>query len=58
MFMMFIMISSPKYNLYLNVDDKISPGSTQTELYDKREEFSLPIANFPFLSSNLPAASA
>ena len=30
----------------------------KTKLSDKREDFSFPIVNFPFLSSNIPAASA
>ena len=33
-------------------------GRLKTKLYDKREDFSFPIVNFPFLSSNIPAAPA
>ena len=32
-------------------DDKIS-----TKLYDKRDDFSFQIVNFPFLSSNIPSS--
>jgi hypothetical protein len=28
------------------------------EIYDKYDDFSFPIVNFPFLSSNIPAFSA
>jgi hypothetical protein len=30
----------------------------KTKLYDKRDDFSCPIGNFPFISSNIPAAPA
>ena len=33
-------------------------GRLKTKLYDKRDDFSFPIVNFPFLSSNIPAAPA
>ena len=28
------------------------------KLYDKRDDFNFPIANFPFICSNIPAAPA
>ena len=33
-------------------------GRLRTKLYDKRDDFNFPIVNFPFISSNIPAASA
>jgi hypothetical protein len=30
----------------------------RTKLYDKRYDFNLPIVNFPFICSNIPAAPA
>ena len=33
-------------------------GRSKTKLYDKRDEFSFPIMNFPFLSSSIPEAPA
>ena len=30
----------------------------QTGLYDKRDDFTFPIVNFPFISSNIPASPA
>jgi hypothetical protein len=35
-----------------------SEGWLRTKLYDKRDDFNLPIVNFPFIFSNIPAASA
>ena len=34
---------------------KDSGGKLSTRLYDKRDEFSFHIVNFPFLSSNIPS---
>ena len=39
---------------YLYIDN----GKLTTRLYDKRDDFNFPIVNFPFLSSNIPSASA
>ena len=33
-------------------------GRLNTELYDKRDDFSFPIVNFPFLCSNIPSSPA
>jgi hypothetical protein len=30
----------------------------RTKLYDKRDYFNFPIVNFPFICSNIPAATA
>lgn len=49
-------IKSASYlDLHLEIDNK---GWLKTKLYDKRDDFSFPIVNFPFLSSNFPAAPA
>ena len=37
---------------------KESDGIWTTQLYDKRDDFSFPIVNFPFLSSNIPTSPA
>ena len=42
-------------DLHLEVD---SEGRLRTKLYDKRDNFNLPIVNFPFICSNIPAAPA
>ena len=33
-------------------------GLLRKKLYDKRDDFNLPILNFPFICSNIPAAPA
>jgi hypothetical protein len=33
-------------------------GRLKTKLYDKRDDFTFQIINFPFISSNIPAAPA
>ena len=44
---------------YIDVHLEIgSEGWLRTKLYDKRDDFNLPIVNFPFIFSNIPAASA
>ena len=47
--------SASYLDLYLEID--IS-GRLRSKLYDKRDDFSFPIVNFPFLCSNIPAAPA
>ena len=42
-------------DLHLETDSK---GELRTKLYDKRDDFDFPIVNFPFMSSNIPAAPA
>ena len=47
-------VKSASYlDLHLELDNK---GPLKTKLYDKRDDFSFPILNFPFLSSKIPAA--
>ena len=33
-------------------------GRSKTELVDKRDSFTFPIVNFPFITSNIPAVPA
>ena len=48
-------ISSSSYlDLYLYIDN----GKRIIRLYDKWDDFSFPIDNFPFLSSNIPSEPA
>ena len=42
-------------DLHLEIDNG---GRLKTILYDKRDNFTFPIVNFPFISSNIPASSA
>jgi hypothetical protein len=47
--------SASYLDLHLEID---SDGRLRTKLYDKRDDFNFPIANFPFICSNIPAAPA
>ena len=47
--------SASYLDLHLEIDSK---GGLKTKLYDKRDDFDFPIVNFPFMSSNIPAAPA
>jgi hypothetical protein len=47
--------SASYLDLYLEIN---SGGRLKTKLYDKRDEFTFPIVNFPFISSNIPASPA
>ena len=40
-------------DLHLEID---SEGLLRTKLYDKRDDFNIPIVNFPFICSSIPAA--
>jgi hypothetical protein len=42
-------------DIHLEID---SEGRLRTKLYDKRDNFNFPIVNFPFMCSNIPAATA
>ena len=46
--------SSSDLDCYLYIDN----GKLATRLYDKRDDFNIPIVNFLFLSSNIPSAPA
>ena len=49
-------VKSASYlDLHLEIDNE---GRLKTKLYDKRDDFSFSIVNFPFISSNIPAAPA
>ena len=44
---------------YIDLHQEIDhDGRLITKLYHKRDDFSLPIVNIPFICSNIPAASA
>ena len=47
--------SASYLDLHLEID---SEGRLRTKLYDKKDDFNFPIVNFPFICSNIPAASA
>jgi hypothetical protein len=47
--------SASYLDLHLEID---SEGRLRTKLYDKRDDFNFPIANFPFICSNIRAAPA
>ena len=47
--------SASYLDLHLEID---SDGRLRTKLYDKRDDFNFPIVNFPFICSNILAASA
>ena len=40
-------------DLHIEID---SEGWLRTKIYDKRDYFNVPIVNFPFICSNIPAA--
>jgi len=42
-------------DLHIEID---SEGRLRTKLYDKRDDFNVPIVNCPFICSNIPAAPA
>ena len=46
--------SASNIDLHLEID---SEGWLRTKLYDKRDDYNFPIVNFPFICSNIPAAS-
>jgi len=46
-----------KYASYLDLPLEIdNEGRLKTILYDKRDDFTLPRVNFPFIGSNIPAS--
>jgi hypothetical protein len=42
-------------DIYLEID---SEGRLRMKLYDKRDDFNVPIVNFPFICSNIPTTPA
>ena len=46
--------SALNIDLHLEID---SEGWLRTKLYDKGDDYNFPIVNFPFIYSNIPAAS-
>jgi hypothetical protein len=47
-----------KYDFYIGLHiDADNGGRLKIKLYDKRIDFIVPIVNFPFISSNIPASS-
>jgi hypothetical protein len=47
--------STSYIDLHLEID---SDGRFRIQFYDKRDDFNIPIPNFPFICSNIPAAQA
>ena len=47
--------SAPNRDLNLEIENR---GRLSTKLYDKRDDLTFPIVNFPFLCGNIPAAPA
>jgi hypothetical protein len=47
--------SASYLDIHLEID---SEDRLRTKLYDKRDDLNLPIVNFPFICSNIPAAPA
>ena len=47
--------SASYLDIHLEIDNG---GRLKTRLYDKRDDFTFPIVNFPFISSNIPASPA
>jgi hypothetical protein len=47
--------STSYLDLHLEID---SEGRLRIKLYDKRDDFNIPIVNFPFIRSNILAAPA
>ena len=47
--------SASYLDIHLEID---SEGRIRTKLYDKSDYFNLPIVNFPYICSNIPAAPA
>jgi len=50
-----ILKSASYLGLHLEIDNE---GRLKTKHYDKRDDFSFSIVNFPFISSNIPASPA
>ena len=48
--------SSSDYTPFLDLDISINQGKLNTKVYDKRDDFSFPIVNFPHLDGDVPLA--
>ena len=48
-------MSASYLDLHFEIDNE---GRLNTKLYDKRDGFTFPIVNFPFISSNILASPA
>jgi hypothetical protein len=48
-------ISASYLDLHIDID---KGGRLKTKFYDKREDFTFPIVNFPYISSNISASPA
>ena len=48
-------ISASYLDLHIDID---KGGRLKTKFYDKRDDFTFPIVNFPYISSNIPASPA
>jgi hypothetical protein len=51
--------STSRSAAYLDIQfETDNEGLLRKKLYDKRDDFNLPILNFPFICSNIPVAPA
>ena len=48
--------SSSDHTPFLDLDITINQGKLNTKVYDKRDDFSFPIVNFPHLDGDVPLA--
>jgi hypothetical protein len=48
-------MSASYLDLHLDIDND---GRVRTKLYDNRDDLNVPIVNFPYICSNIPAALA
>jgi hypothetical protein len=51
-------INADRYASYLDLHLGIdNDGRLRTNIYDKRDDLNVPIVNFPFICSNIPATA-
>jgi hypothetical protein len=54
-----VLLTLKKFASYLDLHFEIDNGGRlKTKLYDKRDDFTFPIVNFPFISSNMHVSPA